>query len=91
MIPVDKIALLIPHQNMFTASQINKLAEAITPGSPFIIRPTKKQSGRFFGTLLASIDVPLLLKALNSNGIQDYSRYQPPPPLPPPKLNSSGI
>ena len=28
MIPVDKIALLIPHQNMFTASQINKLAEA---------------------------------------------------------------
>ena len=76
---------------MFTASQINKLAEAITPGSPFIIRPTKKQSGRFFGTLLASIDVPLLLKALNSNGIQDYSRHQPPPPLPPPKLNSSGI
>ena len=31
MILVDKIALLIPYQNMFTASQINKLAEAITP------------------------------------------------------------
>ena len=91
MILFDKIALLIPYQNMFTASQINKLAEAITPESPFIIRPTKKQSGRFCGTLLASIDVSLLLKASNSNGIQDYDRYQPPPPLPPPKLKSSGI
>ena len=39
--------------------------------------------------MLASIGVPLLLKALNSNGFQGYSRYQPPPRLPPPK--SDGI
>ena len=44
-------------------------------GSPFIIKPTKKQSGGFLGTLLASIDVPLLLKALTGNSIQGYSRY----------------
>ena len=84
MIPVDKIALLIPHKNMFTASQINKLAEAITPESPFIIRPTKKQSSGFLVTLLARIDVPLLLKELTRNGLQGYSRNQPLPPLPPP-------
>ena len=44
-------------------------------GSPFIIKPTKKQSGGFLGTLLASIDVSLLLKALTGNSIQGYSRY----------------
>ena len=46
MISVNKIALLIPYQNMFIAGQINNLAEAITPGSPFTIKPRKKQSGR---------------------------------------------
>ena len=44
-------------------------------GSPFIIKPTKKQSGGFLSTLLASIDVPLLLKALTGKSIQGYSRY----------------
>ena len=91
MISVNKIALLIPYQNMFIAGQINNLAEAITPGSPFIIKPRKKQSGRFLGRLLESINFPLLLKASASNGIQDCSRYQPPLPLPPPKSDNSGI
>ena len=44
-------------------------------GSPFIIKPTKKQSGGFLCTLHASISAPLLLKALTGNGIQGYSRY----------------
>ena len=74
---------------MFPTSQINKLAEAIRTGSHFIIKPTKKQSSGFLGTLFASINVPLLLKALTSNGLQGYSRNQPLPPLPPPK--SDGI
>ena len=39
-------------------------------GSPFIVRPTKNHIGRFLGTLLASIGVPFLLKALTSNGLQ---------------------
>ena len=60
-------------------------------GSPFIIKPRKKQNGRFLGRLLESINFPLLLKASASNGIQDYSRYQPPLPLPPPKSDNSGI
>ena len=74
---------------MFTTSQINKLAEAIRTGSHFIIKRMKKQSSGFFGTLFASINVPLSLKALTSNGLQGYSRNQPLPPLPPPK--SDGI
>ena len=88
MTPIDEIAQLIPCKNMFTTSQINKLAEAIRSGSHFIIRPTKKHSGwkrsGFLGTLLARIDVPLLLKELTRNGLHGYSRNQPLPPLPPP-------
>ena len=76
---------------MLNAGQINKLGEAIRLGSPLIIKATMKQSGRFLGTLLASIGVPLLLKALTGNYIQTYSRYQPPPPLPPPKSDGSGM
>ena len=89
MIPIDEIAQPVPCKNMFPTSQINKLAEAIRTGSHFIIKPTKKQSSGFLGTLFASINVPLLLKALTSNGLQGYSRNQPLPPLPPPK--SDGI
>ena len=52
-----------------------KLAEAMSLGSPFTIKPTMKQSGGFLGILFASIGVPLLLKELTGNGIQGYSRY----------------
>ena len=52
-----------------------KLAEALSLGSPFTSKPTKKQSGGFLGILFASICVPLLLKELSGNGIQGYSRY----------------
>ena len=76
MIHIDKIAQLIPYKNMFTAGQITKLAEATIKS--FYYKPTKKQIGGFLGTLLASIDVSLLLKALTSNCLQGYSRYQPP-------------
>ena len=89
MTPFDEIAQLIHCKNIFTARQINKLAEALRSGTHFIIKPTNKQSSGFLGTLLASIDVPLLLKALTSNGLQGYSRNQPLPPLPLPK--SDGI
>ena len=52
-----------------------KLAEAMSLGSPFTIKPTKKQSGGLLGILFASIGVALLLKELTGNGIQGYSRY----------------
>ena len=51
------------------------LAEAMRLGSPFIIKPRKKQRGGFLCTLHAGIGVPFLLQALTGNGIQGYSRY----------------
>ena len=75
---------------MLPGSQINKLAEAMWLGSPFIIKPTKEQSGGSLGTLLASSGVHLLYKALTSNVMQSYSRCTPPPPRPP-KLDGSGM
>ena len=39
-------------------------------GNGLVIRPTKTQQGRFLGTLLASIGVPLLLNALTGKGLQ---------------------
>lgn len=45
--------------------------EALRQGIPFVFKPTKKQSGGFLGILLASIGVPLLLKALAGKGMQD--------------------
>ena len=91
MIPIDKISQLISYQNSFTAGQMNKLAEAMRLGSPFIIKPTKKQSGGFLSILPASVVVPLLLKASTGNGIQGYSRYELQPPHPPPKSDGSDM
>ena len=70
MIQVDRINQLIPYQNLLTDSQNNKLIEALSQGIPFVIKPTKKQSGGFLVKLLASIGVSLLLKALPSKGMQ---------------------
>ena len=88
MIPIDKIVQLVRYQNMLTT--YNKLAEAIRLGSPFIVKETKKQSVGFLGTLLSSLGAPLSLKASTGNDIQSYSRYQPPPLPPQPKVTSQG-
>ncbi|RMX39020.1 hypothetical protein pdam_00024352 [Pocillopora damicornis] len=55
-----KLLPVVAKKNMLPGSQINKLAEAMWLGSPFIIKPTKEQSGGFLGTLLASSGVHLL-------------------------------
>lgn len=57
---------------MLTGSKINNLAEAVRLGSPFAIKPTKKQSGRFPGTLLPGLGVLPLLTALTGDGIQSH-------------------
>ena len=38
--------------------------DALQSGSGVVVKPTKTQSGGFLGTLLASIGIPLVLKAL---------------------------
>ena len=47
--------------------------EALKQKIPFVIKLTKKQSGRFLSTLLASIGVSLLLNTLAGKGMQDYN------------------
>ena len=44
--------------------------KALQSGGRVIIKPTKVQSGGFLGTLLASIGIPLALKALTGSGLQ---------------------
>ena len=73
MMPVDRINQLIPYQNLLTCCQNNKLMEALKQRIPFVIKLTKKQSGRFLSTLLASIGASLLLNALAGKGMQDYN------------------
>ena len=66
------------------------LLKAMRLGSRLVSKPTRKQKVGFLVTLLASIDAPLLLKALTGKVIQAYNKYQPPPPLPPPKSDGRG-
>jgi len=48
--------------------QKKDILEAVQSGSGVRIKPTKKQSGGFLGTLLASIGIPMVLKALTGKG-----------------------
>ena len=67
------------------------LLKAMTFASPLIIKPTTNQTSGFLGILLTIIGFSLLLKALTGNGILVCSRYQPLPPLPPPKSDGNGM
>ena len=46
------------------------LTKSIKTVSGLQITPTRTQSGGFLGTLLASIGIPMVLKALTGNGMQ---------------------
>ena len=64
MIPQNKIDQLIKYKNLLSQKQKEDLMKALQSGGRLIIKPTKVQSGGFLGTLLASIGIPLALKAL---------------------------
>ena len=64
MIPQNKIDKLIKYKNLLSQKQKEDLMKALQSGGRLIIKPTKVQSGGFLGTLLASIGIPLALKAL---------------------------
>ena len=69
MIPQDKINQLIQYKDLLTKKQKEQIANAIHTGGRIIVKPTKKQSGGFLGTLLGAIGIPLLMKALGG-GLQ---------------------
>ena len=63
LIPNSKIQQLIANKHLLTDKQKMDIINAMQTGSGVHIKPTKKQTGGFLGTLLASIGVPLALEA----------------------------
>ena len=73
MTPQNKIDQLIKYKNLLSQKQKEDLMKALQSGGRLIIKPTKLQSGGFLGTLLASIGIPLALKALTGNGLWPFA------------------
>ena len=63
LVPNSKIDQLIANKHLLSEKQKRDIINAIQTGSGVHIKPTKKQTGGFLGTLLASIGVPLALEA----------------------------
>ena len=94
-IPYSKISQLVPHRDLFSMKQKKDILNALQTGSGVNIKPTKRQTGGFLGALLASIGIPLVLKAITGSGGPRIGRprkqdggaaprlgvYQPPPPF----------
>ena len=94
-IPYSKIRQLVPHRDLFSLKQKKDILNALETGCGVNIKPTKTQTGGFLGTLLASIGIPLALKAITGSGGPRIGRprkqnggaaprlgvYQPPPPF----------
>ena len=69
LIPQNRIDKLIANKHLLTAKQKRDILDALQSGSGVVIKPTRKQSGGFLGTLLASIGIPMALKALTGSGL----------------------
>ena len=69
LIPQNKIDQLIKHKSLLTKKQKEDVVNALQAGGQVVIKPTPKQSGGFLGTLLASIGIPMVLKALTGSGL----------------------
>ena len=80
LIPQNKIDKLIANKHLLTKKQKEEILAALQSGSGVVVKPTKTQSGGFLGTLLASIGIPMVLKALTGRGapkIGSPPRYPP--------------
>ena len=64
LIPQAKIDKLIEFKDLLSMKQKRDILNALQSGSGVHIKPTKKQSGGFLSTLLASIGIPLALEAV---------------------------
>ena len=68
LIPQNKIDKLIANKHLLSTKQKKDILDALQSGSGVVVKPNKTQSGGFLGTLLASIGIPLVLKALTGKG-----------------------
>ena len=88
LIPQNKIDKLIANKHLLSTKQKKDILDALQSGSGVVVKPTKTQSGSFLGTLLASIGIPLVLKALTGRGLhveQSRPRRSIPVYVPPKK------
>ena len=65
LVPQGNINQLSPYMHLLTAKQKKDFNTALQSGAGFPIIPTKTQAGGILGTLLASIGIPLALKAVS--------------------------
>ena len=84
LVPQNKIAQLIMYKHLLTTKQKKDIINALQTGSGVHVKPTKAQTGGFLGTILASIGVPLILKALTGSGAPQMGlpKQRPPRSLP---------
>ena len=68
-IPQNKIDKLIANKHLLSTKQKKDILAALQSGSGVVIKPTKTQSGRGIGTILASIGIPILLDAIKGKGL----------------------
>lgn len=64
LIPQNKIDQLIQYKHLLTKKQKEQILNSLQSGGKIFVKPTKKQSGGFLGTLLASIGIPLAIEAI---------------------------
>ena len=83
LVPQAKIDKLIEFKDLLSMKQKRDILNALRSGSGVHIKPTKTQSGGFLSTLLASIGIPLALKALQKmtgNGAPQMGQPKQRPP-----------
>ena len=74
-IPNNMLQNLLNMADLLTKKQLSDVMNAINMGLDVIIKPTKAQTGRGIGTILASIGIPMLLDSILGKGLQvDRSR-----------------
>ena len=91
LIPQNKIDKLIANKNLLSTKQKKDILDALQSDSGVVVKPTKTQSGGLLGTLLASIGIPLVLKALTGRGLHvEQSRLRRSIPVYVPPKKSGG-
>ena len=71
LIPQSEINQLIAYKHLLSAKQKQDILNPLQTGSRVHIKPTKTQQGDGFGTILASLGIPLaveLVKRISGKG-----------------------
>ena len=67
LIPQSTINQLIAYKHLLSAKQKQDILNALQTGSGVHIKPTKTQQRNGFGTILASLGIPLAIEVVKKN------------------------